>query len=157
AELFNAGCSLSVVDRKLDELSRLQPQLTRPLADANVVIAGSRLYFRQGEAISEPTGQLIIDFDAVDDRLSGPESTIPFSPTSDSCASPSTSTGPHKPADIEELRLLALGLEGTGEIGRAIEAYRTILFSGEQTPEDHFCLADLLYRSGDLSAARERY
>ena len=50
AELFNAGCSLFTIDRKLDRLSRLQPQLPRPLADASVVIEGSRLYLRQGES-----------------------------------------------------------------------------------------------------------
>jgi tetratricopeptide (TPR) repeat protein len=160
AELLNAGCSLSTVDRKLDELSRLQPHLPRPLADASVVIAGSRLYLRQGEAISEPTGQLMMDFDSDDptiDRDNEPDNTIPFSPGSQSFASSSASTGLGKSADIDGLRLLALGFEGNGEFGRAIEVYRAILLSGQQTAEDHLCLADLLYRSGDLSAARERY
>ena len=31
------------------------------------------------------------------------------------------------------------------------------LVSGRFTAEDHFSLAELLYRSGDLAAARERY
>ena len=66
AELLSAGCSLSVVDRKLDELARLQPQLPRPLADADVVIVGSRLYIRRGESITEPTGQLLIDFEVAE-------------------------------------------------------------------------------------------
>ena len=35
--------------------------------------------------------------------------------------------------------------------------YRAILVSGEFTADDHFALAELLYRGGDLSAARERY
>ena len=161
AQLLNAGCSLSTVDRKLDELSRLQPHLPRPLADAGVVIAGSRLYLRQGAAMSEPTGQLMIDFEAVDDpiinRDNGPNCTIPFSPARDSVANSSAPTGLDRCADIDELRLMALGFEGIGEFGRAIEVYRAILLSGQQTAEDHFCLADLLYRSGDLSAARERY
>ena len=60
-------------------------------------------------------------------------------------------------ADVDELRSLALDFEANGELGRAIEVYRAILLSGDQTAEDHFCLADLLYRSGDLAAARERY
>lgn len=161
AELFNAGCSLFTIDRKLDRLSRLQPQLPRPLADANVVIKGNRLYLRQGEAISEATGQLMIDFDAIDDPITDWDresaSTIPISQISGSSATTSASTGPDISADVDELRALALDFEVNGEFGRAIEAYRAILLSGHQTAEDHFYLADLLYRSGDLAAARERY
>jgi DNA-binding transcriptional MerR regulator len=161
AALLNAGCSLSTVDRKLDELSRLQPQLRRPLADANVVIAGNRLCLRQGEAISEPTGQLMIDFDTVDDPIADRDneskSTIPFSMAAANSVTLSTSIEPDESADTDELRSLVLDFEENGELGRAIEVYRAILLSGQQTAEDHFCIADLLYRSGDLPAARERY
>jgi tetratricopeptide (TPR) repeat protein len=48
-------------------------------------------------------------------------------------------------------------LEQYGHRDQAIEAYRAILVSGEFTADDHFSLAELLYREGDLSAARERY
>ena len=45
----------------------------------------------------------------------------------------------------------------SGNSGQAIEVYRAILVSGESTADDHFALAELLYRTGDLAAARERY
>jgi len=110
--LLNAGCSLSTVDRKLDELSRLQPQLRRPLADANVVIAGNRLCLRQGEAISEPTGQLMIDFDTVDDPIADRDneskSTIPFSMAAANSVTLSTSIEPDESADTDELRSLVM-------------------------------------------------
>jgi tetratricopeptide (TPR) repeat protein len=61
---------------------------------------------------------------------------------------------PHAAAD---LRSLAVELEEEGRHAQAIEVYRAILVSGEDTAEDHFALAELLYRTGDLSAARERY
>jgi tetratricopeptide (TPR) repeat protein len=35
--------------------------------------------------------------------------------------------------------------------------YRSILMSGDFNAEDHFSLAELLYRSGEFAAARERY
>src|SRR4029077_18877416 len=60
-------------------------------------------------------------------------------------------------ANSDELRSLALDFEESGEPDRAIEVYRAILMSGKSTAEDHFCLADLLYRRGDLAGARERY
>ena len=64
AELLAAGCSLSQIDRKLDELARLRPDAPRPLADASVVVVGRRLYVRRGDQLTEPSGQLLIDFDA---------------------------------------------------------------------------------------------
>ena len=55
------------------------------------------------------------------------------------------------------MRSLAAELESNGRDDQAIEVYRAILISGEFTADDHFALAELLYRGGDLSAARERY
>ena len=67
AELLNAGCSLSRSIASWMSYLDCSPSCRGRLADANVVIAGRRLYLRQGETITEPTGQLLIDFDAVDD------------------------------------------------------------------------------------------
>jgi tetratricopeptide (TPR) repeat protein len=160
AELLSAGCTLSVIDRKLDELARLQPQLPRPLADADVVILGSRLYVRRGESITEPTGQLLIDFDVAATQAAevndDSRTTLTFEqPTGQ--AERSAATGSSSSAKSDELRSLALDFDESGEPERAIEVYRAILMSGKFTAEDHFCLAELLYRSGDLAAARERY
>ncbi len=163
AELLSAGCSLSQIDRKLDELTRLRPDAMRPLADASVVVVGRRLYVRRGEQLTEPSGQLLIDFDTP--RVGPDESeyddsepdfaalaTIPISaggrsPAADASTSPAT----------DDLRSLADDFEQSGEAERAIEVYRSILMSGDFSAEDHFSLAELLYRSGDLAAARERY
>jgi tetratricopeptide (TPR) repeat protein len=160
AELLSAGGSLSVLDRKLDELTRLQPRMPRPLADADVVVVGSRLYVRRGDSMTEPTGQLLFDFDATatfpvegDDRS---PATIAFVPAAQQAARTAATDQPSA-ADADELRSLALDFEEGGEPDRAIEVYRAILMSGDYTAEDHFCLAELLYRNGDLAAARERY
>ncbi len=82
AELLSAGCSLSQIDRKLDELARVRPDDPRPLADPSVVVEDRRLYVRRGEQLTEPSGQLLIDFDAPQE-LPGEEdlaaaATIPF-------------------------------------------------------------------------------
>jgi tetratricopeptide (TPR) repeat protein len=150
AELVAAGCTLSQIDRKLDELARLRPDDRHPLVDAAVVVVGRRLYVRRGEQLTEPSGQLLIDFDAPRESADEAQTaaTIPFA------ARPSA---PVDPFGADDLRSLADDFEQSGETDRAIEVYRSILMSGDFTAEDHFSLAELLYRSGDLPAARERY
>lgn len=154
-ELLSAGCSLSQIDRKLDELARLRPDASRPLADTSVVVVGRRLYVRRGEQLSEPSGQLLIDFDAPRETCGQGDAadiaTIPFSGASRPIAGAAESFG------VDDLRSLADDFEQSGEADRAIEVYRALLMSGDFTAEDHFSLAELLYRSGDLAAARERY
>ena len=64
AQLLAAGCSLAAVNRKLEGLARLLPEVARPLADPAVVVEGRCLFVRRGEGLAEPSGQLLIDFDA---------------------------------------------------------------------------------------------
>jgi tetratricopeptide (TPR) repeat protein len=51
----------------------------------------------------------------------------------------------------------ALELETNGRLREAIEWYRIVLGRFEVTAELHFQLAELLYREGEVEAARERY
>jgi tetratricopeptide (TPR) repeat protein len=162
AELVAAGCSLSHIDRKLDELARLLPNVERPLADAAVVVAGGRLCVRRGDTLTEPSGQVLIDFDASSDssgecRAAAEAATIPITAASLHGGRGSWSPAALASYDLDDLRSLADDFEESGEPERAIEVYRAILMSGQFTAEDHFCLAESLYRSGDLAAARERY
>ena len=71
AQLLAAGCSLAAVNRKLKGLARLLPGVARPLADPAVVVEGRRLFVRRDEGLSEPTGQLLIDFDAAKPQTEG--------------------------------------------------------------------------------------
>jgi tetratricopeptide (TPR) repeat protein len=159
--LWTAGCSLSLIDRKLDELARLYPQASRPLAEVTLVVEGRALYVRRGESLSEPSGQLLIDFETVTESDDGEGRAVPVAVSMASAGI--TAEGPARiPAEAtgrsaDDLRSLASDLEECGQRQEAIEIYRTILISGEFTAEDHFFLAELLYRAGDLAAARERY
>ena len=153
AALYSAGCSLRVIDRKLKELARVLPDAARPLAEPAVVIEGRRMFLRRGEELAEPGGQLLIDFDKPSD--SGDEESLllrigsPFG-EKESGDDAGLST-------LEQLHQEALEWEDQGELERAAEAYRMLLAAGGPSAEIHFALADLLYRMGDLSAARERY
>jgi tetratricopeptide (TPR) repeat protein len=162
AALIKSGCSLAKVNRRLKELARLLPESDRPLADPAVVVEGRRLLVQREEGLAEPSGQLLIDFDAakpeaVEERELDDPVAIPFT-TADTLLHKSAARprGPH-PYAAEDLRSLAAELAEGGQPAQAIEAYRALLFSGESTAEDHFDLAELLYQTGDLSAARERY
>jgi tetratricopeptide (TPR) repeat protein len=159
AELLAAGCSFSMVNRRLEELSRLLPESPRPLADPAVVVEGRRLFVRRGEGLTEPSGQLLIDFDAAKSsstaEMSGGPVAIPFVAALREVSSGSVRRA--HPAAAEDLRALAAELEENGREDQAVDVYRAILVSGNSSAEDHFALAELLYRKGDLSAARERY
>ncbi len=159
ANLMKAGCSLRIIDRKLAELQRCMPGVSRPLCDPSVVVSGRRLFLRHGEELTEPGGQLQIDFDKsnevgeedyAEQLLSISESTATAAESASECSAERFST-------LEQLRLEAQDWEDQGALEHAAEVYRTMLVAGGPTAEFHFALADLLYRMGDLSAARERY
>jgi tetratricopeptide (TPR) repeat protein len=159
AQLIEAGCSLTSVNRKLENLSRVLVDVPRPLADPDVVVEGRRVYIRRGESLAEPSGQLLIDFDAAKtqtDDDAGPIA-IPFAAQD---ALRHSHTDQHRaahPRPAADLRALASELEANGQTQQAADVYRGILFTNESSPDDHFALAELLYLAGDLSGARERY
>ena len=57
----------------------------------------------------------------------------------------------------DELIEMAIEAEDEGDDARAVEFYRAVSLSAGPTPDISFRIAELLYQSGDLSAARERY
>ncbi|MFM8735515.1 MAG: tetratricopeptide repeat protein, partial [Pirellulales bacterium] len=60
-------------------------------------------------------------------------------------------------ADAAEILDLADDLEAAGEFVEAAEALRAVLQAQGPSARVMFMLAELLYRTGDLTAARERY
>lgn len=144
AALLQAGCSLQAIDRKLAEFSRLVPELARPLADPAVVVVGRQLFLRRGEELSEPGGQLLIDFDAASEETAS----LDFSSYTPQAV---------EPPPLGELQQTAQDWEDQGDLVRAAEAYRLLLALDGPSAEVNFALADLLYRLGDLTAARERF
>lgn len=158
SQLLAAGCSLQAIERRLAELQRLLPAVERPLAESSVVVEGRRVILRRGDDLAEPGGQLLLDFDAPQAGEPGAAIVLRL---------PDRSGAPHDSDEpvaderaenlFEQLQRSALDWEDEGRLDRAAEAYRTILMAIGPRPEIHFALADVLYRAGDLSAARERY
>lgn len=151
AALLAAGASPPAIERKLATLSRYVPDVERPLAQLSVIVQGQQLLLRQGEGLIEPGGQLRFDFDALDQRDEAVEEPDP---------SPETVPLPNDnylSSDPEYLLEAAAQLEDGGDLEQAADVYRTVLAATGPTPEVCFQLAELLYRLGDVSAARERY
>lgn len=62
-----------------------------------------------------------------------------------------------RPVTADQLRRMAAELEEAGQLAEAADMYRAAMAAAGPDPETCFQLAELLYRLGDLSAARERY
>ncbi len=152
AVLHSAGCSLAVIDRKLTELHRSMPEVARPLCDPSVVVSGRQLILRRGDDLSEPGGQLLIDFDKPTESDEPAEVLLSVADGRQASEAPAETL-----STFDQLQLEALKWEDQGELNLAVEAYRTLLVAAGPKAEIHFALADLLYRMGDLAAARERF
>ncbi len=153
AQLLAAGASPAAIERKLEELARLVPDVERPLSQLSVIVEGKQLLLRQGEGLIEPGGQRRIDFEALasDADPDACRSTIAM-PHSNRAESDESGY-----LDPEEMLALAAELEDEGRLTEAAEFCRASLAATGPKPEVCFQLAELLYRLGEVQAARERY
>ena len=159
-ELVRAGISLGAIAKQLVELERLFPNI-RPLAELPILIDGKRLLVRQPEGLSETGGQLRFDFEEIESEE--PKSDLPREGAADH-ESPrriltialgrAATEGATSPSEIVRM---ALELEEADQLTAAAEMYRAALAAGGPNAEGCFLLAELLYRLGDISGARERY
>jgi tetratricopeptide (TPR) repeat protein len=136
ADLLAAGVTPSAIEKKLNALAGYLPGVARPLAQLSVIVQGKQILLRQGDGLIEPGGQMRFDFDAWESAAQ-PERAIPSTP--------------------EQMCSLAAELEEDGQLSAAAEMYRAAMAAGGSKAEICFIVAELLYRQGDLSGARERY
>ncbi len=153
ADLLAAGCSPLAIEKKLAELAKFVPGVDRPLAQLTVIVEGKQLLFRSGGALSEPGGQLRFDFDAAAGTGELPlgETDAPILPLSRPADS-----APDVPTPAAMFSR-ASDLEEQGCLPEAAEMYRAVLTAAGPDAQVNFLLAELLYRLGDIAAARERY
>jgi tetratricopeptide (TPR) repeat protein len=153
AQLVAAGASPAAIEKKLEELARFVPDVERPLAQLSVIVEGKQILLRQGEGLIEPGGQLRIDFEA----LERPE---PEAEESASRATVSFEAALGLQVELaspEELLEFAIAAEEEGRIEYAAELLRAVLAAEGPLADICFQLAELLYRLGEVGAARERY
>jgi tetratricopeptide (TPR) repeat protein len=136
AELLAAGVSPRAIEGQLEAFARYLPNVARPLAQLSVIVRGKEILLRQGDGLLEPGGQLRFDFDAPQHEPA-PARPMPVSP--------------------EQMCHMAAELEEEEQLGAAADMYRAALAAGGPKADICFQVAELLYRLGDLSGARERY
>jgi tetratricopeptide (TPR) repeat protein len=150
AELLAGGATPQAIERQLAGLARLLPGVDRPLAQLSVIIEGRGLLLRQGEGLLEPGGQYRFDFEALDDDA---PATLSLPTEAERAAHEVDVTD----ASPEATARAAATCEDDDRLEEAADLYRAALAAGGPNAEYNFQLADVLYRLGDLGAARERY
>lgn len=169
AELLAAGMTPQAIEKKLAELARYMPGVERPLAQLSIIVEGKQLLLRQGDGLIAPGGQLWFNFTppgesqsagAATQESSRANANFDIGTTNAADGDATTIALPLMRSDAAtpaEMLERAAALEDEGNLIGAAEMYRAALMGGGPTAEACFALAELLYRLGEVSAARERY
>ncbi|MEC9095789.1 MAG: tetratricopeptide repeat protein, partial [Planctomycetota bacterium] len=169
AELLEAGASPKEIERRLEELAHYVPDVDRPLAQLSVIVEGRHILLRQGEGLVEPGGQLRMDFESLEEAAE--EQNVIEVTRGDvmRVMDRQSEEAPRilafkdlveravMPQNPEEILARATEHEEAGELELAIDLYRSFLSGYGLRAEVCFQLAELLYRTDDYTAARERY
>jgi tetratricopeptide (TPR) repeat protein len=151
------------------QLALIRERLNEPasLDSLPIVVVGKRLVLCQGETVMEATGQFHFGFDEpIDEEEPQRPATINFeqaargvtqSPTAKQTHLRTTGAAEQASTSLEHLVEQAITAEDADDYDTAIEWYRCALAAHGPNPDICFQLAELLYRQGDLPAARERY
>lgn len=157
ARLLGGGLSLREIDAQLAGLGAGDAAAAARVAD-RIVADGRRLSLRDGDRLLAAGGQLHLDFytTALTDDVPADEPPRVVA-LGERAAAVSRDADRALDDDVAEILGLADDLEAAGEFVEAAEAVRAVLQAQGPTAGVLFMLAELLYRSGDLPAARERY
>ena len=159
--LLEAGLSLRDIDTKLAGLSPGGAVEAARMAE-RIVADGRRLSILRDDLLVGAGGQLQLGFythglTPADAKPTAQPSVATVSITALLCADEALADDPRDPTSVAELLDLAADLEAAGALSEAAEALRAVLQAQGPTAQVVFMLAELLYRAGDLTAARERY
>jgi tetratricopeptide (TPR) repeat protein len=138
ADLTQAGVKTEAIRRSLEQLRYWLPDVDEPLAQLDVLDRDGRLLLRVEDALVEPSGQMLLDFDS-----QKPE--------------PVTLTIPDSSKSAEDWFDLGCQHEDEGRWAQAAEAYRRALLAGGPDRDTSFNLANVLFAMGHKSQAIERY
>lgn len=165
AKLLAAGLTLQEMDRQLSRLPGEMRCVAR--GDEPLFIEDGRVFLRRQGRYVGAGGQLAFAF-AADDPIDEQLQVSPGELLHDDaviCSLPIASDVPAEPREawddtcetIDDLLCLSADLERCGHLVEAADAIRAVLQATPPTAQLVFLLAELLYQTGDLTAARERY
>lgn len=158
ARLLGAGLELREIDARLSGLHPLGA-VAAAREDAGLVVDGRRLSVRRGGLLLGAGGQRQFAFYGDDPvERDAPSSPYGAEPWTAPFSGVHSEAGGGRAAALEgDLQAMAAELEALGEYDAAAEALRALLQAAGPCAQVSFNLAELLYRAGDRSAARERY
>ena len=167
AELVAAGASPQAIEERLRELAEVLPEVARPLAQLSVLVEGRHVLLRQGEGLIEPGGQLRFDFAASEQGVAADAESPEILSLASQAAGRQAIAGDHltafPPAEpvaedaADDLLSAVYESEDAGDLTSAIDHCRAILARDGLRADICFLLGELLYRDGQIEAARERY
>jgi tetratricopeptide (TPR) repeat protein len=153
--------SPQTIEKKLAELARYVPSVRRPLAQLSIIVEGKHLLLRQWDGLVAPGGQFWFDFEPAGadsaGAATGADAGAPSAESNEAILPLARMLPSLTPANAAELVARASHLEDEGELEAAADMYRAAMAAGGPNAEICFTLAELLYRLGDTTAARERY
>ena len=153
AQWIASGASPGAIERRLVELVEVLPNIQRPLDQLSILVQGSEILLRQGNGLLEPSGQMRFNFetddaspepDVADHDDDSPNHVLQF---------PSNARREQQ----DELLIAAYEAEDADDLESAIDYYHAILSRDGARSDICFQIGELLYRVGQLLAARERY
>lgn len=154
ADWMKQGASVGSIQSQLERLQdRCGQQLS--LDELPITAEGGYLLLRAGEHLLEATGQFRFGFEDGEEQPSGPATIqlhTPSEPHNFSVVSADSGEN-----SLETMINEALTAEDAGELDIAVQWYRCALTTHGPSADLCFQVAELLYRSGDIDGARERY
>lgn len=170
AHWIASGASPQAIERRLVEWVAVLPDIQRPLDQLSILIEGKHVLLRHGEGLLERGGQLRFDFDAFDcesdadadageNAIAFPPSTLPmFGGDKMPDHVPDEYSLRHSAqAESDALLSAAFAAEDDGDFATAVDYCHAIIARDGPRPDISFQIGELLYRMGEVVAARERY
>ncbi|MEM9588978.1 MAG: MerR family transcriptional regulator [Planctomycetota bacterium] len=154
AHWIDSGASPRAIEQRLVDLIEGLPDIQRPLDQLSILIEGKHVLLRQGEGLIEPGGQLRFDFDAAEPSSESDDDRMVFAMETHPKGTSAAHVSP--PVD-DDLLQAAFDADDDDDLETAIDCYHAILARDGPRPDICFELGELLYRTNETIAARERF
>lgn len=145
------GITPQSIVRQVTALCELSGVSAASNSELSILLQGKSLILSQGAMQLEATGQFQLGFDSLDSDVDSSE------PVTLKFVSNSPSSHKQEFGSLAEMVENAIVAEENDDLDAAIQWYRTALAAFGSNADVCFQLAEVLYRSADLAAARERY
>jgi tetratricopeptide (TPR) repeat protein len=157
-ELTEGGVTVEEIRKSLEQLKRWLPEAERSLARLSTLEGDPQILVRVEGQLTEPSGQLRLDFDESD----AADPTPVAATVEDAIADAEISLEPvaDEPAidlSAAERFEVAVELEEEGNLEEAAEAYAAALEAGGESAEIAFNLGNVLFALGRKPEAIERF